>query len=109
MSDEPLVTDSSSASQVRKARSRAGLRDRQRRDRWQAILESPQGKACLWEILEWCGAFTQESNVDVMSRVVFREGKRNIGLRIINAIESVQPGAFARLIQQHHEEKKRAP
>ena len=58
-------------------------------------LQNEEGSQLLWYFLELAGVF--QTSFTGNSETFFREGKRAVGLRLLNAIEEVDPKGFAKL------------
>lgn len=63
-----------------------------------AVLATPAGRRVLMRTIDNAGVFLRSFTGD--SETFFREGRRSVGLDMIEAIENVQPGAFATLQQE---------
>lgn len=65
-------------------------------DATEFVLNNKQANVFLWWVLNQCGIYTVTGAGNSMT--YFNEGKRNVGLAIINRICSVEPEAYARLM-----------
>lgn len=96
-------------------------RNRQRREEetndLRAVLSSVSGRRFIWRLLERGGVFRSSFNAESDSYTAFNEGRRNLGLLVLNDIleadldaftlmqrESVEAAALAE--RQHIVEKK---
>lgn len=57
------------------------------------LMESAQGRRIVWAQLERCGIF-QTSFTSNGSMVMFREGRRDVGLQLMADIQAATPEAF---------------
>lgn len=57
------------------------------------LMDSAQGRRIVWAKLERCGVF-QTSFTSNGSMVMFREGRRDVGLQLLADIQAVAPEAF---------------
>lgn len=89
--EAPLNT--ASATSVRKKRQSSAARERAARERLQRLLENDDFKRVAWELLGWCGVYTQV-DVESTNRVLVNEGKRSVGLKFIVALEAAKPNAL---------------
>lgn len=76
--------------------SEQGLSRRQKRIKRQEeadlrfILDNPQGRRFLMRVLDTCGVVGPSYGHDTD----YKEGRRSVGLELINAMESITQGAF---------------
>ena len=64
------------------------------RDFRRVFLSGPEGERVLWQIFEWCRLFAPTADLDNVNHSYFREGRRDIGLRI-RATLNAEPAAAA--------------
>ena len=57
------------------------------------LMDEPRGRRVVWALLEHCGVF-QTSFTSNGSMVMFREGRRDVGLKLMKDIEVAAPEAF---------------
>ena len=60
---------------------------------WANLLATREGRRIVWAKLERCGVF-QTSFTSNGSMVMFREGRRDVGLQLLADIQAVAPEAF---------------
>jgi hypothetical protein len=101
------ILNSASATAVRKRRKSAAAREREATERLQRLLESDDFKRVAWDVLAWCGIYTQV-DVESTNRVLVNEGKRSIGLKLIVALEAARPNALELLRAAHFNQKESA-
>lgn len=58
------------------------------RDFRRVFLSDPAGERVLWQILEWCRLFATTADLGNPNQSYFREGGRNIGLRILATLNA---------------------
>jgi hypothetical protein len=51
---------------------------------------TPEGKRVLWRLFEWCHLYKPSVDFDSAARTAFREGERNIALKIM-AVMNAEP------------------
>lgn len=57
------------------------------------LMESARGRRIVWAMLSHCGVFST-SFTNNGSLVMFREGRRDVGLKMMHDIQSVAPENF---------------
>lgn len=65
--------------------------------RW--VMAQPQGRRLMSRILGLCGVY--RSSYTGNSETFFREGMRNIGLILVADMQTLTPGDFVKLLQEH--------
>lgn len=106
MTSAPRTPESQAAQDAVKA-----LAERYRDDLTHAVRETllnAQGRQVLWWIIEQCGIYQVGPIGNSGTNV--HQGERNVGLKIINLLESVEPTAYPRLhleMVQTNEERRR--
>lgn len=61
------------------------------------IMSTPEGSRFMWRVLGMCGVFQSSFSADAL-HMAFREGQRNIGLKIQGDIIEACPGRFINLM-----------
>ena len=62
-----------------------------------AVLATEDGMNVLWEILNWCGIYSSSLSADPLVTAQ-QEGKRAIGIQLIDLIQQTDPRAYAHLL-----------
>jgi len=101
---EPLVKDPGDKEQVEKAEEKERLREQIRAQAWRAILNSPDGRQVLQEILQRCGVWTNPYDPTNPHNTDFRCGEMNVGQFLLKQIDVFHADA---LWQMRREETKR--
>ena len=70
------------------------------------LLKTPGGRSVIWGILEMCGIYHDSFTGN--SQSYYLEGKRAIGLEILQLMEDTDPTSYARLLLAKHKEKSNA-
>jgi len=70
------------------------LRERRKSD-IKKILEMPEGRRFVWQVLSEAGVFRCSFSGD--QRTNFNEGKRDIGLFVFHAVMNANPDAFTKM------------
>jgi hypothetical protein len=79
-------------------------RERQESDvRW--FLSKPEGRRIIWWVLSICGCFKTSFTGDP-NTTIFQEGRRSVGLEILNLILRAKPSAFNEMQQEFASEAK---
>lgn len=86
------------------AAKRAELQDALEREDLSAVMASPKGRALVWRILSFSGAFRQTFTGD-WGTTAFREGKRSVGIYFHAAILTQCPREYI-LMQQEAENRR---
>jgi len=61
-----------------------------------SVLKTPQGRDVIWEILSLCGIYDNQFTGN--SGTFFNEGRRSVGLDLIQMMTDADPTAYARLM-----------
>jgi len=61
-----------------------------------SVMATPQGKDVIWEILSLCGIYDNQFTGN--SGTFFNEGRRSVGLDIVQMINDADPTSYARLL-----------
>ena len=67
------------------------------RQRWQdfraVLTETPEGQRVLWQLLEWSRLYRPVAVHDEPHMTYFRDGERNMGLRVLATLNAEPPAA----------------
>lgn len=91
-----------------KRKAEAGKRKERREDELndlRAVLVSPEGRRFVWRLLERGGVFRSSFCAESDSCTAFNEGRRNLGLSVLNDVLEADSGSF-RMMQD--EARRRA-
>lgn len=97
MSDEYNPLDNDALEQKKKDEERRRL-ELQAND-FRKILGMPEGRRFVWRYLSETGVF--HGSFDGTSRTFFNEGRRDIGLKLLNEVIATRPDAFTQMQQEH--------
>jgi len=61
-----------------------------------SVMATSQGKDVIWEILSLCGIY--DSQFTGNSGTFFNEGRRSVGLDIIQMLQDAEPTMYAQLL-----------
>lgn len=82
---------------------------KRRRDReiddLRAVLKLPQGRRFVYKVLCECGVFKSSFTQNSLQSA-FNEGKRDIGLELLRALDETEPMAYTQMLQEHFSELK---
>lgn len=70
------------------------------------IIKSPEGRRFYWRLMSDAGVFRRSFNGDTVG-TMFNEGRRSLGLDILNDLLEAKPAAFSEMQQEYASEKKR--
>ena len=87
--------DAGDVGQVQKRKTKAQIYKEQNNEDLKNILSSAGGRRFLWKMLEECGVYKISFTGD--DRTIFNEGKRQIGLRLIEDIFDASPNSYAEM------------
>lgn len=93
------VANASDPEQVKKAEWKD--RDRRKRELEDVafILSTQNGRRFYWRYLKKCGLF-ELSFRGTPEETFFREGARNIGLKLMKDLEDADPGAYQKMLEE---------
>ena|SRR5690348_16905418 len=91
--------DANDPEQVRKRQSKANRREKANRDVLANLLSTPDGRAWVWGWLESTHVFAVSFDPDPYVSA-FREGERNVGLRLISQVTTVAPEAYIQMMRE---------
>ncbi len=76
------------------------IHEQRRQQELLAIVSTYEGRAVLHRILALTGLYSTSFAEEQTHVMAFREGKRDIGLRIMSMLQSAEPSAFAKMQQE---------
>ena len=94
-SDSTIPYDAGDEGQVKKKKTKSQIHREQNKEDLKEILSSVGGRRFLWKLLEECGVYKISFTGD--NYTIFNEGKRQIGLRLIEDIFNAFPWAYAEM------------
>ena len=102
MSELEIVDDlgTGDVKRVRKAKKKADYNDRLMAEYWRQVLETPAGRAVVYETLEKCHVFSRISAGEQTHITAHREGKRDIGIDLFERILQVAPQSYTLMRQE---------
>lgn len=77
---------------------RLGITQRQEADDFKWLMSDPRGRRLVWMLLEMTGVY--RSSFTGNSETFFREGERNIGLKLVHKIHSNCPEKYATMTKE---------
>lgn len=86
--DDPYFDPEAEQREHAKQQARADAREFDRRGALASITEDQAGRLFLWELLSTCGVWSASYG----EHMAFREGQRDIGIRVMREIEAIKPG-----------------
>lgn len=96
--------DAGDEGQVKKKKTKAQIHKEQDKEDLKEILLSPGGRRFLWKLLEECGVY--KISFTGNSHTFFNEGKRQIGLRLIEDIFDASPNAYTEMRSEATQRKE---
>jgi len=76
---------------------------RQETDDFKWLMADPRGRRIVWGLLELTGVY--RSSFTGNSETFFREGERNIGLKIVHKIHAHCPDKYATMTKEANDDK----
>lgn len=102
--DRKLVDNVGDPEQVKQGRTKASLLERRQRDRWQRLLDTADGRAVVWEILEECGVFRTAFGASD-AETNHMTGKQAIGHTLLARIHQAKPHALVEMMLENAKER----
>lgn len=93
--------DASDEAQVNQRKRDAGRRKKEGRDVLVNLLSKPAGRAWVWELLSATHMFEPSFVQNDPTGTAFREGERNVGLRILADLMRVAPDSFVLMMKEN--------
>lgn len=90
-----MSNNAGSRAQVEKKTKRASLKEQHERENLRKTVETYEGRAVVWRILERCGIYSASFMGDGYTE--FREGKRSIGLWILTELHAYDPNVYLKM------------
>lgn len=103
MGGKAYVGNAADPKQVKAADKKEKEQDRQEGEDIKSVLSTPAGRRFIWRYLGICGIF-QSSYTGESAETFFNEGKRNVGLALLNDVTGVSPEAYLQMMQEAQEE-----
>lgn len=92
--------DASDEAQVQKRRRAAGNRAAAQKLALRKFLDMPAGRQWIWDLLESCHLYETSFDFQNPHATSFREGERNVGLRVLADIEKHAPQALRLMMNE---------
>jgi hypothetical protein len=96
--------DASNPNEVKKRKTKAQLKREREIEEFKQILSTYGGRAYVWRLLELCGVY--RTSFTGNSTTFLNEGKRQIGLHVIEDIFASDPHAYAQIRIEAEERNK---
>ena len=94
------MTDTSDPRQVEKAIKAAKTKDEVREEGLRQLLNSAQGRAWMWGLLEQCDPYRTPFNTDAL-QMSFNCGESNVALKLIGEIHRVAPESYLVMMKEN--------
>lgn len=88
--------------EIKGARDREKRREMRDRDDLKQILDTKAGRRFIWRKLQECGFF--RSSFTGNSETFFREGMRNMGLKLMAEVNEACPEAYVLMLKESQED-----
>jgi len=93
MADKPYDAGDETQTKVKKSK-RELIEDREANE-LKTVLDTYEGRAVLWRVLSTCGVYKESFALD--SRIYYYEGKRSIGLELLEMITTLDKNVYSRI------------
>lgn len=103
MSDEPKY-DAGDPAHVKRKKTRAQIKREGESEDIKQVLETQSGRNYVWKLLTSCGIY--KSSFTGNSTTFFNEGKRSIGLEMLEDILATVPNAYAKMSAENNNKDK---
>lgn len=101
---KPMVSNAADTKQVKNAKFKEKDQRRQELDDVRYILSNAVGRRFFWRYLGECGLF--QSSFTGSSETFFREGQRNVGLKLMADLNDADPNAYAVMLKENQKGDK---
>lgn len=102
----PIDGDLGDVQAVKKRQKKAKLEAERSLEEMRQLLAIPGNRAFLWRLLIECGVYRTNSEPD-HGPMAFREGRRSIGLWLLNELLAADPNSYGRMRDEATEREKR--
>lgn len=99
MKDKALVKNAADPEQVKEAADKEKFKREHEIDDVRYILASQQGRRFIWKYLDFCGVF--RTSFTGNSETFFKEGIRNVGLKILADLNEADPMAYVKILDEN--------
>lgn len=90
--------------QIKDARLHERFAKRKEQEDIQFLLSTPQGRRYIWKVLSICGVYRQ-SAVDSGSWTYFNEGRRSVGLKLLDEVMIADAAAYLKMIDENKQDE----
>jgi hypothetical protein len=97
--DKPLVKNASNVKEIQEAKRSEKNKRWQEKEDLQWVLNSPSGRRYLWKVLCNCGIY--KTSYGQGEDISFLEGRRNIGLSILDDINDVDRTIYSKMMEEN--------
>ena len=105
MTERALVANAADPRQVRDARRKKSHLDKQEQADWEALLANAPFRRRIWALLQQCGVYQANEETTEYGRGR-KEGKRQIGLMLIDKLLTADPESYVALLVEHARARK---
>lgn len=102
---EPLVKNAANEKQVRRAKNKENLKDKDINSAFRKILNTPEGVQVLWHILEHCKSF--ESIWHPSALIHYNSGRQDVGHFLMAKISEADPRGLIRILEINAPKKEK--
>lgn len=99
-----MTYDASNPDHIAEQRNRARQTAQREGNMLRALMDLAEGRAWMWDLLASCHMFSTSFAKNSLE-MAFAEGERNVGLRLMAAIQSKCPDLYIKMVQEQGEKK----
>lgn len=104
--ERALVRNASDASQVKRAARLEADGEEQKRARLQAVLQTPHGRAAMWDLLESAGVFRSIYHASAL--IHYNAGRQDFGHELMARLLEADEAGYLVMEQEARDRKRRA-
>jgi hypothetical protein len=102
---EGIVRNAANPRQVRAAKKIEKTREKIEKDDLAWLLSDRRGRRIYWKWMSMCGPFKQSFSQKGNDRTNFNEGRRSIGLLMLDELTKVKPEAYVQMSREDRDEE----
>lgn len=105
MAEPSLVRNATDREQVKRAKRLERRREEVRYDAYRAVLERPEGRLLLWDLVLRAGVF--DKGWTASAEIHARAGRRDYGLELMEYLQRIDPDKFQLMEREWWERQRR--
>lgn len=97
---QPEPFDASDADAIAKRKTKKGREADEDKRVIEALMEHAEGRGFIWRILSACHIFVPSFDANNPHVTAYREGERNVGLRLLALVSAHAPKQYAQMTEE---------